>query len=43
MLKIWSELTLAQIAETLDILLNTAASISAWAGKLRRDTNLKLR
>ena len=44
MLKIWSELTFAQIAKTLDIPLNTAAS-RYWYGleSLRRDTNLKLR
>ena len=44
MLKIWSELTFAQIAETLDIPLNTAASRYRYGlESLRRDTNLKLR
>ncbi len=43
-LKIWSELTFAQIAETLDIPLNTAASRYRYGlESLRRDTNLKLR
>ena len=42
--KIWSELTFAQIAETLDIPLNTAASRYRYGlESLRRDTNLKLR
>lgn len=44
MLKIWSELTFAQIAETLNIPLNTAASRYRYGLEtLRRDTNLKLR
>ena len=44
MLKIWSELTFAQIAETLDIPLNTAASRYRYGlESLRRDANLKLR
>ncbi len=44
MLKIWSELTFAQIAETLDIPLNTAASRYRYGlENLRRDTNLKLK
>ena len=44
MLKIWSDLTFAQIAETLDIPLNTAASRYRYGlESLRRDTNLKLR
>ena len=39
MLKIWSELTFAQIAETLDIPLNTAASrYRCRLESLRRDT-----
>ena len=41
MLKIWSELTFAQIAETLDIPLNTAASRYRYGLEiLKRDTNL---
>lgn len=43
-LKIWSDLTFAQIAETLNIPLNTAASRYRYGlESLRRDTNLKLR
>lgn len=43
MLKIWSELTFAQIADTLDIPLNTAASRYRYGLEiLRRDINLKL-
>lgn len=42
MLKIWSELTFAQIADTLGIPLNTAASRYRYGLEmLRRDTNLK--
>jgi len=42
MLKIWSELTFAQIAQTLDIPLNTAASRYRYGLEiLKRDTNLK--
>ncbi len=41
MLKIWSELTFAQIAETLDIPLNTTASRYRYGLEiLKRDTNL---
>jgi len=41
MLKIWSELTFSQIAETLDIPLNTAASRYRYGLEiLKRDTNL---
>ena len=42
MLKIWSELTFAQIAQTLDIPLNTAASRYRYGLEiLKRDANLK--
>ena len=41
MLKIWSELTFAQIADTLDIPLNTAASRYRYGLEmLRRNTSL---
>ena len=42
MLKIWSNLTFAQIAQTLDIPLNTAASRYRYGLEiLKRDANLK--
>ena len=42
-LKIWSGLTFAQIAEALDIPLNTAASRYRYGLEaLRRDVNLKI-
>ena len=41
-LKIWSELTFAQIAEALDVPLNTAASRYRYGLEiLKRDANLK--